>query len=340
MRRRSARSGTPRRRWASRRPRRRGPRAGGSSRRYRNRARAGRTPPRPRPPSRPTIRRAPARGRAGCAWARTRSSRWSCPSRTRRGWSCRPPPRPRPRGACDNGRVVRREPTLENPRGARGGDAPRAEVVLQRDRHAGQRARVFTLRDRGVDRRRLPRGPVGEHEVERVHVALARVTCARCCSSTSRALRRPARTSAAIATAESATATAPRPGCAATTEPAALGRRCAAAAPRPGESDGRGRIGAKDVDEGQWVRGRRHAGRVECRHLRGVIEDRAELRRERVELVVGERQASERRDVLDLGARERGCVRADEAKTLLVRVELAQRQVPPVVGPGDHSGSG
>ena len=51
----------------------------------------------------------------------------------------------------------------------------RAQVVLDRDRHAGQRTRVVAPRDRGVDR--VGRGArlVGKHEVERVDLRLARV---------------------------------------------------------------------------------------------------------------------------------------------------------------------
>ena len=47
---------------------------------------------------RPTSRPAPGWGRGGCGWARRPSSRWSCPWRTRRGWSCRRRPPPPPRG--------------------------------------------------------------------------------------------------------------------------------------------------------------------------------------------------------------------------------------------------
>ena len=54
---------------------------------------------RPPPPSRPTIRPAPARGPRGCAWACRRCSRWTSPSRTRPCWSCRARSRPPPPGA-------------------------------------------------------------------------------------------------------------------------------------------------------------------------------------------------------------------------------------------------
>ena len=65
--------------------------------------------------------------------------------------------------ALDHGGVVGRAPAFEDLRRARRGDAPRAHVVLQRDRHAGERTRVLALRDGEVDRvggRRAPRRAV------------------------------------------------------------------------------------------------------------------------------------------------------------------------------------
>ena len=93
---RPARSATPRRRWASRRRRRTARRAGGSSRRCRSRARAARSPAATAAAEPPLEPPGHARyGRAGCGSGRTPSSRWTSPSRTRRGWSCRRRPRPR-----------------------------------------------------------------------------------------------------------------------------------------------------------------------------------------------------------------------------------------------------
>ena len=59
----------------------------------------------------------------------------------------------------DDGGVVGRPPALEDLRRAGGGDAGGAEVVLERDRHAGERARVLARPPPGVDRRRPRRGP-------------------------------------------------------------------------------------------------------------------------------------------------------------------------------------
>ena len=97
--------------------------------------------------------------RAGCASGRTPSSRCSSPSRTRRGWSCRSTTAPAAAQPLDDRRVVRRLPALEDPRRARRRDAAGAHVVLQRDRHAGQRARVVAGGDGGVDRRGRGRAP-------------------------------------------------------------------------------------------------------------------------------------------------------------------------------------
>ena len=122
--------------------------------------RAARTRPRPRPPNRRSTRRAPATRRAGCASAPNaefsvddpiaNSSRFVLPTITA----------PAARSRVHDGRVVRRPPAFEDRRRARRRDAARAEVVLDRDGHAGERPGVLAARDRGVDRvapRRVPR---------------------------------------------------------------------------------------------------------------------------------------------------------------------------------------
>ena len=78
----------------------------------------------------------------------------------------------------DDGGVVRRPPALEDLRRARRRDAPRAQVVLQRDGHAGERAGVVARGDPRVDRRGGGPGLVGEDEVEGVELGLARVDAA------------------------------------------------------------------------------------------------------------------------------------------------------------------
>ena len=52
------------------------------------------------------------------------------------------------------------------------GDAPGAHVVLERDRHAGERARVVAAGDGSVDLGGAVAGIVGEHQVEGVDLAL------------------------------------------------------------------------------------------------------------------------------------------------------------------------
>ena len=77
---------------------------------------------------------------------------------------------------------------------------------------------------------------------------------------------------------------------------------------------------------------------VERRHLRRVLEDRPELGRERVELVVGERQARELRHVLDLVTRE-GMFGHDGGR-YLYGSSLLSGNSHHSSGPGDQSGSG
>ena len=69
-----------------------------------------------------------------------------------------------------------------------------------------------------------------------------------------------------------------------------------------------------------------------------MLEDRAELGRERVELVVGEREPGELRDVLDLGARE-GMIGHD-SRRYLYGSSLLSGNSHHSPGPGDQSGSG
>ena len=69
--------------------------------------------------------------------------------------------------------VVGRPPALEDPRRARGGDPPRAHVVLEGHRHPGERARIPSGGDGVVDGGRGGAGRVGEHDVEGVQFVLA-----------------------------------------------------------------------------------------------------------------------------------------------------------------------
>ena len=139
---RSARSATPRRRSASRRRRRTATRAGAPSRRCRSRARAARSPaataaaepPLDPPGTRDEVVRVARRAERGVLGGAAHRELVEVGLADRR-------PRPRRAARSHDRRVVRRQPAFEDPRRARGGHAPRAEVVLQRDRHAGERAR-------------------------------------------------------------------------------------------------------------------------------------------------------------------------------------------------------
>ena len=162
---RSGRTATRVRTSASPRRHRTTPRAGGSSRRCRSRRRAPRTRRRPRPPNRRSTRRAPGRCRAGCGSAPNaefsvdepiaNSSRLVLPTSTA----------PAARSRCTTvASYGGRHPSRMRDEHVVG--SPRVhEVVLERDRHAGQRTRIVAPRDRGVDlvgrahaRRRRARG--------------------------------------------------------------------------------------------------------------------------------------------------------------------------------------
>ncbi len=75
--------------------------------------------------------------------------------------------------AGDDGGVVRRLPVAEDLRRTRRRDAAGAHVVLQRDRDAGQRARIGPDRRHLVDRCGLLTRLVGEHQVEGVDLVVA-----------------------------------------------------------------------------------------------------------------------------------------------------------------------
>ena len=104
---------------------------------------------RPRP-SRRRNRRGCGRGPTGCGSGRTRSARWTSPSRTRPCWSCRAGPGP-PRAARDDGGVVRRDQPSRMREPARGRHVRRDEHVLDRERHARERAERLARRATAVD---------------------------------------------------------------------------------------------------------------------------------------------------------------------------------------------
>ena len=123
---------------ASARRRRTAPPAGGSTRRCRCRARAARTPRRPPPPTRRSSRRARARGPTGCG--STPNAEFSVDEPIANSSMLVLPigTSPAAFARVHAAGVVRRAVSLEDPRAGGGLLAARAEVVLERDRHALQ----------------------------------------------------------------------------------------------------------------------------------------------------------------------------------------------------------
>ena len=174
-------------------------------------------------------------------------------------------------------RVVRRLPAFEDARRARSGDAARAHVVLDRDRHAGER----TLVTRRCRPRRPPRRASSASTRLNVCTSPSRASMrARCSSSTSRACRRPTRTSAAIDAAVRSrrlTQDARHP------EPSVFRRRRGREhlVARQARRD---HVGTQHVHERQRMRGRRHVGVSSAETSAAWSRIAPSSRRERVEL--------------------------------------------------------
>ena len=174
--------------------------------------------------------------RAGCGSGRTRSSRWSCPWRTRRGWSCRSrwrPPRPasRPRWRRTGGRQpsrIRDEQVVGMP-----------AVQMLSFRATGTPA-SGPGSSPAATRRSMARAARRASSAStrlKAWISPSRASmAARCSSTTSAAGRLPARTAAAMSSAVSVGAVTGRP-------PAPAGRgtdRPRWRARRPGRPRGRG----------------------------------------------------------------------------------------------------
>ena len=199
---------------------------------------------------------------------------------------------PAAREPLDDGGVVRRAPALEDPRRAGRRDAPGAQVVLERDGHAGQRARVLARRrPGGRSSAAAARASSASDEVEGVDLAVAlgdaRPGAPR---PPRRPSARPARTAAAISTARSARhGSSPRIG--------GTRKRPSSTAGRAGEhlvavEARRGlRRRAARCAAGAGGRSGGTSARSSASTSRGVVEHRGQLPGERVELVVGQRRA-------------------------------------------------
>ena len=97
------------------------------------------------------------------------STRWRSPSRTRPCWSCRASTMPASRSRGDDRRVVRRAPALEDLRADGGRHALGGDDVLDRDRHAGQRAELLAGGPARVDRAGGGQRALGVDVQEGVH---------------------------------------------------------------------------------------------------------------------------------------------------------------------------
>ena len=250
-----------RRRWASRRRRRRAPRAGGSSRRCRSRAPSGAYPAATAAAEPPLEPPGHARRVARVAGGPERRVLGGRAHRELVEVGLADGTAPAPTQPLDDGRVVRRAPALEDPRRAGGGDATRAEVVLERDRHAGERARDRRPRRPRRRPRPRPRAPLVGDEVEGVELGFARGDRRR---GAPRRRRRADRSPAAHRRrrARSAATLTARRGCA-ERGTGRLRPPGAIASTSSRSRLGRTLVGAQHVDERERVRGGRHV--VRCR---------------------------------------------------------------------------
>ena len=201
----------------------------------------------------------------------------------------------------DDGGVVGRPPALEDLRRAGRGDAPGAEVVLEGDRHAGQRARVVA--------RRRPCASTASAAAR----ASSASTRLKAWISPSRAsmrgevLARRTSSGRALAGADGGgdararrRVTAPRPRIGGHPEAAVLGRRGLRPAPRRGRGTAPTTSARSTLASGYgWVIGL-DAVEVEGVDVGGVVEHGGELAGVALELVVGELEAGEPGDVGDV----------------------------------------
>ena len=177
---------------------------------------------------------------------------------------------------------------------ARRRHAPSAQVVLQRDRHTGQRPGILPGGHGGVDPIGRGQGLVGEHLEERVDVAVAgrhggqrRLDDRPGRPFTGSDGRRHCRgrTEPGAAHGASPTMRGTRNRSSSTVRRGGQHRRPVEAGPRL--------VGPEHVAHGQRVGGRRHAGQIEGGHVVGVLDHLGKLAGEGVELLVRQGQAGE-----------------------------------------------
>ena len=255
--------------------------------------------------------RRPARHPGQCprGWpsGRTPSSRWSCPWRTRRGWSCRSRPRRPPAAgprrssrtaaASPRGSATRRSSagpgcrTCPSPPPARrpAGRARRPGPGRRRPRRRPPGRRRRRRRGRTAPPRRAPRcGPGGRRSPPPPTPRRPRTSAA------SSAAVRPDQPVGAHASSARIRGTRKRPS-------SAAGRHGQHHVP---VEAGRGSSGRSTLASGNGMRRGRHVGGVEGRHLGGVLQDGAELAGELLDLLLRQGEAGELGDVLDVGPGE------------------------------------
>ena len=279
------------------RPRRTAPPAGGSTRRCRCRwpgARTGRPPP---PRCRPTTRPAPGSCPRGWPSGRTPSSRSSCPWRTRRGWSCRSPPR---------------RPPAAGPRRSSRTAAASPPGSATRRSSAGPWVQNMSFTATGTP-------ASGPSSSPRARAASTSAAAARAASPPTQRNDRTSPSSASMrarwASVTSTADTSPRadqpgqlrrrapdqPSEELTPPPPGSGAPGSARPPRPapwparrpGSRLGAALVGPQHVDQRDRMRRRRHPRRVEGGHLGGVLEDGAELDGELLDLLLGQGEPGE-----------------------------------------------
>ena len=212
---------------------------------------------------------------------------------------------PAARQPVDHGGVVGGAPALEDARRAGGGHPPGAEVVLQRDRHAGQRARVLA-RGHPARRRRRP--------AARAWSAVTRLkawTCLLAGLDGGQVLlehvdgRRLARAGPARpARRRAGRGHGASPEDAGHPEAVVLDRRAPGPSTSSRSRQGRTSSGRSTLVSGQGVGGRLHPGQVERGHVGGVVEHLGQLPGEQVELLLGQLEAGQGGHVGHVGAGE------------------------------------
>ena len=201
----------------------------------------------------------------------------------------------------DDGGVVRRNELLENLRRSGRSYAARAEVVLQRDRHAGERKRRAI--GTGVDGGGLRQRALARDGVERVQRGVVRVDAIQHLAAD--VDRRASTASHGVAHLANCGELAHPMTRGTLNRPASRLASGALASAAVRSSDGTHRVGTVGFMPRDDARRRRNAGRVDVLDLVGVFENLAELARVQLDFFLVEPQVRERSDGFDLRSGER-----------------------------------